>query len=338
MDYNKLLSRSWNIVWRNKALWLLGFMASLAAGGGRAGNSYSSGNGEMSPEMLTTIGVTAVLLSFLVFIISIAIWGVSTVARGGLIGSVALLDDDDSLTLTVGESIQPGLSAFWRIIGIGVLLSLPFILLFGVMTVIMFVMVGGTAVLSAVSENSGDFDALFSTLGTMISCFVFFLCLLFPIGITVQLVQAFAVRGTVLRDFGIVESIQHGWDIVRQNIGEILLLGLLFFGIGIIYGIGIGILMIPVAFIMIAPMVGSMMNGEAMSMITIFWSICSGIVTVLLGAALSSILTAWRSAAFTLAYKKFTSKTVDAGYEKPPSGADFDTSFETEFEPKWREE
>ena len=40
MDYGKVLSRAWEITWRWKALWILGFLAALGRGGGGGNYSY----------------------------------------------------------------------------------------------------------------------------------------------------------------------------------------------------------------------------------------------------------------------------------------------------------
>ena len=43
MDYGKILRRAWEITWRWKVLWLLGFLAALGnGGGGGGGTSYTS--------------------------------------------------------------------------------------------------------------------------------------------------------------------------------------------------------------------------------------------------------------------------------------------------------
>lgn len=330
MDYTALITRSWNIVWKNKVLWVLGFFAGLAAAGSQVGNSsYNSSNsGEISPEILAAIGAMAILLSCIAIIMALVVWVLSTAARGGLIGSVSLLDDDETATLTVGEAMQPGLKSFWRMIGINVVLSLPFILLFGTMMVFVFVMVGGMAAFVSLSEGA---DAAFATFGIAMLCFVLFMCLLIPVGMVVQFIQAFAVRGTVLRELTITDSIKHGWDVLRHNVGEIILLSILFWFISLAFGIGIGIITVPIALLTMAPAMGSLFSGDAMSVTSIAWMTCSGIGIGLIVAALTSVLTAWRSATFTLAYKQFTD------YEKKPEDM-FDTDFDSGLEPKWHEE
>ena len=108
MDYGKVLGSAWQITWRWKILWLLGFLASLGSGGGGGSpnTGYSTGDGDFENWQETLSGVYpgfdnlpweqiwptvagVVLLICCVFlIIAIALWVVSVIARGGLIAGV----------------------------------------------------------------------------------------------------------------------------------------------------------------------------------------------------------------------------------------------------------
>ena len=39
MDYGRVLTRAWEITWRWKILWILGFLAALGSGSGGGGSS-----------------------------------------------------------------------------------------------------------------------------------------------------------------------------------------------------------------------------------------------------------------------------------------------------------
>jgi hypothetical protein len=113
MDYGKLLSRAWNIIWGNKFLILLGVLVALgsaSSGGGGGGNTASSlGEGDFDvrsledlnirpSELLREIGVPALSLAILLVLlglalmVGIALWVVSTIARGGLIAGASTID------------------------------------------------------------------------------------------------------------------------------------------------------------------------------------------------------------------------------------------------------
>ncbi len=313
MDYAELLTRSWHIVWKNKVLWILGFVAGLAASGFRYNNNNTfSGLEEMSPETMTALSAAGLLIGCVAIIVGAAIWAVGTAARGGLIGSVWQLDEDDEMTLSVGEAFQPGLRAFWRIVGVNLVLYLPIWIVIIVAFGAIFALAGGMAVLSATFT---DPENLMAGAGLAIFAFIALLCLLAPISFAIQLIQAFAVRGIVIRHLGIVESIKHGWDVVRSNIGEILLLGFLFVVISFVFRFALSIVMTPLAVLAMAPAMTSLFSGEQINALSGVWMVCAGFGIGIIGAALTSIITAWRSVAFTLAYKQFTGKYIETDME-----------------------
>ena len=61
MDYGNLLKRSWDIVWHNKFMFILGFLAALGSGGSNPssranGNfNYQFGPEDVPSEMLDQI-------------------------------------------------------------------------------------------------------------------------------------------------------------------------------------------------------------------------------------------------------------------------------------------
>ena len=74
MDYGKVLGRAWEITWRWKVLWILGFLASLGNGGGGGGGNFYSGSGEdfdinrwtgdaLGPEFWAAVGGVVLLLA-----------------------------------------------------------------------------------------------------------------------------------------------------------------------------------------------------------------------------------------------------------------------------------
>jgi len=84
VDYTELITRSWNIVWKNRALWVLGFLAGLAANGIRTSNNYSSNSSEMSPEMMATLGAMVLLFSCVAIIIAVVMWVFGVVVLSSL--------------------------------------------------------------------------------------------------------------------------------------------------------------------------------------------------------------------------------------------------------------
>ena len=133
MDFGRTLSRAWEIAWRWKVLWILGFLAALGQGTGAANSGYRFSGQEFQNGMLPAFrlpaGAEALIigLACLGIIIAIALWVVSVIARGGLIAGVGQVEEEGSTSL--GRAWVAGQSRFWTLFGIGILVALPVIVL-----------------------------------------------------------------------------------------------------------------------------------------------------------------------------------------------------------------
>jgi hypothetical protein len=117
----------------------------------------------------------------------------------------------------------------------------------------------------------------------------------------------FAVRGLVLRDLGVVNSIRHGWQVLRKNLGNILVLAIVFLVIGIVIGL-VGVLIAGLlAAPFVAPIFLALIRETGISTPSILLAVVGGILFVLVAAAVNSILVAFQSTTFTLAYQDFVS-------------------------------
>ena len=102
MEYGRIVNRSVNIVWNNKFLIVLGILAALGGGtsslngGGGGGNGGGGGTSGQVPDLTggdalaigLVIGVVLVAI-----VIGLALWAISTVARGGLVAGVDTIED-----------------------------------------------------------------------------------------------------------------------------------------------------------------------------------------------------------------------------------------------------
>ncbi len=314
MDYGELISRGWRITWNNKFLWVLGFLAALgsASGNFNSGSNVSQrmNSGEISPDLVAAIGAVGAVLACIIFIIVIVFALVSLVARGGLIDAVARIDDGE--TVTLGEAFAAGTAKIWSLLGMSLLLYLPYFILLtvGISVVIfgVFASAGGAA-LSGSFEN-GSPDAVLGAMGIFFVCFIVLMCILIPVGVLLQFIHAFAFRGIMLQELGAADGIRHGWQVLRENASEILILALLFFVIGIVYSFAVMIVLMPLILVLFVPMFASMMRGGDVGVFQMLVLISGGICIGIFGAVLNSIITTWRSATFTLAYREFTSKKL----------------------------
>lgn len=307
MDYGRLVSESWRITWNNKFLWVLGFLAALTSvsSSGNSGRTISQRleSGDVSPEMITAVSGAILLLVCIGFVLGIVLMLVSLAAQGGLISAVARLDDGEKVTL--GEAFGAGTQAIIRLFGVGFLLWLPVILVVVLVTIIGIASAGGFAAAASIADNP---ERLFAGLGFLAICLVGLCCALIPLAIVISVVYEFALRGTMLENLGVTDSIRWGWRVVRNNIAEIIVLLVLFWGIGILYAILVGLIMIPLALVVFVPTILMFNSGSTPNVATMGLLIGGGICLGVLGAVLNSVIVTWRSAAFTLAYRQLSAK------------------------------
>ncbi|MCA9896571.1 MAG: hypothetical protein H6654_03190 [Ardenticatenaceae bacterium] len=317
MDYGNLFRRGWEIVWQNKYLFILGFLAALGGGsGGNSGGNFNysvpgpSGSdvpAEMFEEFTqfwTQYGGLILGLFCFFFILGIVFWLIRLAAVGGLIESVDRIEAGEKMSL--GKAFSAGVARIWSLVGLSVLLNLPFILVG-----LLFASFGGSFFVTAM-RNGGDFAGFEPAFGGFFACLGLLACFLVPLGIVVAIVQPFAMRGLVLKQLGVVDSIRHGWQVVRDNIGDILLLGIAFMVIGFLFGLVTLVFTLPFAFLAAGPFLLDAIQGNTIDfgvtevLSLAFGGLCLGLV----GAAVNSVLTAYRSATVTLAYHQFVQKPV----------------------------
>ena len=235
MEYSKVLNRSVNIVWQNKFLIVLGFLAAL--GSGSYGSSGAgNGNGEMGqfPEFGDEIaglavGLIAALVCVLLFV-AIVFWVISTIARGGLIAGVDSIESGEKSSF--GQSWSAGWQKVWTLIGIGLLPAIPGLILF-VLGLLAFGIYGGFFALFG-----EGFAPVWTT--SMASMIALIACIVVPIMLVLSILRNFAERACMLEESGVIDAYRRGWEVLTTNIGEAIIL----FVLQIAIFIGLAILLI----------------------------------------------------------------------------------------------
>jgi hypothetical protein len=311
MDYMSTLKRGWNLSWNNKWLWLLGFLAALGGGSGFSSSSnYQFGPGDpasmpgstLSPEMITALAGGALLLCCVAVVVGILLWLVSLASKGGLITSVAELDRGGASSF--GRAFRQGWGKLLPLVGMTILLFAVVIIL----ALILGIGFAGTIAAAITAGTAMESDAMAGIIGSAGLVFLCLLCLLIPLTLVISLIYPFAYRGIMLRNLGVMDSIRHGWQVLRAHVGEILLLGFIFFLINIVIslvaGFIIGLLGIG------SGLIGMLMTGAQPTTTQMGLGIMGFLAVMLVFAVVSAIFISWRSATFTLAYEQWTGKDV----------------------------
>ena len=234
MDYGKYLGRAWNIIWGHKFLILLGVLVALggAGGGGNASANASLPRGDVNnfdfdfrpPDLGEELGlpaglimVGAIALIGIALIVGIALWALSTIARGGLVAGASAIDAGS--TSGFGQAFRAGWQKGWTLVGIGIVPAIPGFIL------VLLGIVGPVGYLGLAQLNAGN--APLPPNAAVAGIVAALACLLVPIAVVLSLLRTFANRACMLEDLGVFASYRRGVEVLLENIGPALVLFLL---------------------------------------------------------------------------------------------------------------
>lgn len=323
MDFGATISRAFNLTLKHRVLWVLGFLAALAGGSGGGtsfnlpvpGGSFNPATpgGEIDPQtqrFFENLNPGALFAAFggllcVIVVISIALWVIGFIARGGLIGGVQQIEAEGSTTFSSAWSA--GARKFWPLFGLNLLIAIPIILL----ALIGFVLVGGTffALFAAAASGRTDDAAATGAAGGAIAalCIIFTLaCVGVIYSIVASALQTFGERAIVIDNLGVGDALRRAWDVFRNNLGNIILLALLMLVISIV----IGFIVAAISGVLFLPTIlGAAANAEqGIGTGTIILAGITFLVVAIIGAIIGALYIAFNSATWTLAYRQFTDR------------------------------
>jgi hypothetical protein len=145
-------------------------------------------------------------------------------------------------------------------------------------------------------------------LTTLLVCFAPACCIGVLLTIPLQVLETLSIRALVLESGGILDSIKRGWAILRGNLGEVVVLWVIFLIVGIAVGIVIGIPLAIFAIAVFVPM------GLAVAVTPIMIAPLIGLICVIaiVSAVLRSVVESFTSTVWTLAYRQWMAKGAPA--------------------------
>lgn len=294
-NFGEVLTRAWQIIWKHKVLWVFGIFAGCARGGNGGGSGGGGGGGtgtgdqpfpqlqqffdQLSLWIEENPWIIAVLIILVLALVLISIF-LGTIGRVGLIRGTyqAELGTD---RLVFGELFSGSMPYFWRVFGLSLLIFL--------IAFVVFIPLALFGVLTA---------------GIGFLCVIPLICILIPVLWLLSVVIEQANAAIVIDNLGIGDGLRKGWEVVRTNIGPIILLTLiLFIGSGIIGFI----IAIPIIAAVLPLIFGAASNNTNPMWITLIC--CAAYFPVLL--LLSGILNAYVQSVWTLTYMRLTAKPQD---------------------------
>lgn len=306
-NFGEVLTRAWQIVWKHRVLWVFGILASCGRGGSNF-NSGSSGGGDggfgtpsdLPPQVMEWfrwVEENAVMFIALICLFALLIWIVtiflSTIGKIGLIRGTSQIDGGAE-SLIFGQLFSESMPYFWRIFGLSLIATIPFL-------VLAVVIIAAALPYLILIPSSGSETPPVIGLGLIplvIGCF----CLLIPLSIVINLIVRQAENAIVLEEMSVMPALSRGWDVFRSNLGPIIIMAIILtvigFAVGFIIAIPIFIIVVPAV---IAFAVGEAQNWTPMAIAGV--CICLYIPISLL---LNGIATAYTESAWTLTYMRLT--------------------------------
>jgi hypothetical protein len=107
-----------------------------------------------------------------------------------------------------------------------------------------------------------------------------------------------------------MDGIRKGWDVFRNNLGNIILIAVLMFIINFVIGIVVGLISVALFAPVIVSSMVTLSNDGMLGAGTVTLGVIAFIAVVILSAIISALFVAFNSTTWTLAYRQFTGRGI----------------------------
>ncbi len=276
MNIGEVLSRAWNIIWKNKVLWIFGLLASLAGGSGGNNIRYNLNQGNGAGLNIPAWALGLLLLAGLGLLVIFII--VSTLGRAGLVRGAWLADAGET-GLTFSWLYREGLTYFGRVFLLGLLVfgvSMSLIVLFTIPAVLTF--------------------------GLALVCLAPLLCVLVPFFIALTIVFELGIIAIVGEDRSVVEGLRRGWEVFRANLPQIIALGVVVVILSAVVASIAALPLVAAGAPLVAILYGGHISGGAL-FVALFFLIIFCLPLLL---AVQAVLTSYVETVWTVAFRRVT--------------------------------
>jgi hypothetical protein len=290
-DFGEVLTRAWQITWKNKILWVFGLLSMLIGllflplGFAPALSIFLT---EDVPFWFEEPAYMFVFFS-LFMLMMVASFFIGALTQAAISVGVLRAEREDE-KLSFNETLKASLPYFWRFMGImAILMGGVFLVMFGFIAIQTLVTL--------------------LTLGLGAMCLVPLQFLIYPLMIVVYAWQEQALASIVVDDLSVLEAAKRGWQVFRQSMLPVVLITLiLYLGVGMVSGFISIPLMIPffaIPFVVIE----EMENTRALIIAALLCTVAY--MPVL--AVLQSIVFTYMKSGWMLTYLRLTQniETVD---------------------------
>ncbi len=297
MDYGYILQRAWKITWRYRVLWLFGLLSGLRYSSQSTINTKHTLPPDIQRRIVEFTSsphfvLIVVALSLLALLIGLALALLNALGQAALVDQVNRIEDGDRPA--VGLGWEAGRRHAWRVFLITLLLGLPALVTMMTGLIPLFLNLFSSGVFAGTASRTAP--------STLFACFFPSLCLSLLLVIPLSIIRPLAVRACVLEDRSVWQSLTRGWEVLRVDLGWIVLFCLLLLGIGIALLAVVGAPMCLLATAFVAP-VAFLPTASAAGMA---WLCGAGFLLWLVEMAINSVTATFFSSCWTIAYRDLT--------------------------------
>ena len=329
MNFGAVISRALKISWQYKVLWALmlipgviSLIGSLLGLGNTAAfqnlNANAANLRSMDELFALYTRLFALLLPVLLLqtVIGLIAGVAALITRAGIIAGVQQAENGAAPGL--GGTLTVGFHNFWKFLVVSILLGLPLLLLI----VIVFAIVGVPilpliqAFTAGANPSDDEMRAVFSGVLAAMCVAAAVGCVGLIYALIAAAIQTLGERAMVIEGIGPLAGIARGWQLLRSNLGNVVLLAVVLFIISIVISFGLG--MIGNAFTLPAMniMMQEIANGVQPSVSTMLSSPSLVILTII-SAVIELALQLFAAVAWTLAYRAFTGAALPSATVPP---------------------
>jgi hypothetical protein len=304
MDYGRLITRSLEITWRHKWLWLLALFAgessgspsysgqglSNALGGGGGGGGQVKQYPNFAPFLtwiqdhlgLLVVGAIVLLVVYIVLFL------VSCGAEAAVVRSAEAADRDEAITL--GRAISLGMERLWVVVRLRLVLFLA-----GLAVLLVVGSLIGLIVLSfAVHAYLAAAVLIIATVGAGL--------LLILAAVAVPTFTRLSLRAAILDRTGAVDAIRAALALIWRRPGQVIVL----WAIELAVSLGLALALIVVVLAVAAPalVIGYAAFNSASSSAAVVGLVAIGVLLFVILLVLGAAISAYLSVYWTLGYRQ----------------------------------
>jgi hypothetical protein len=224
MNYGDLMGEAFRIAWRNRFLWVFGFLLGGATvvsptDFGTVSTNEPAWAQDLGRWIENNVGLAILVLALTILVIILVFLALFTLCRAALTESVGAIARGERRGF--GSTLRGGLSYFWRVLLQTLLVGL--ISLAVVIPVYLFLAAAFVGLFAGIAATDSTAARVVIALACVVAILLLVVALVI-VSVALVIVGQLALRDLILGHSGIVSSIGNGYRIFRRNLGRTLLL------------------------------------------------------------------------------------------------------------------